>query len=502
MSDLVKEIERCYADPLRFVRLAYPWGEEGALKREVGPEPWQERILVEVGKRVKANRFNGKKAVAPVRVSVSSGHGVGKSALVSWLIHWLMSTRPHCRGTVTATTANQLRARTWSELARWTNLLICRDWFGYHNSHANMSFEHVANPDTWATVALTCREENSEAFAGQHASSSSSFYLVDEASGVPAKIYEVMEGGLTDGEPFIFLFGNPTRNEGYFFQTHNVDRERWIREVVDSREVSRTNKEQIEEWVNLYGEDSDFVRVRVRGVFPRRSSQQLIGTEAVEEAMLRVLTDREIAHSPRVLGVDVARYGDNESVIARRQGCQVLELQRFSGLAIMELTGAVVHQIQTFKPHAVFVDEVGMGSGVVDRLNELGYSAIGVSSGSRASDPRFYNKRAECWGLMAEWVETASLPRDAALAQDLTGPEYGYDSQGRLKLETKDQMRARGMASPDAGDALAFTFAYPVASPGNTLEGQYLELVGAMGTSRAMGPVQSMCKTHYDLWRR
>ena len=489
MSKVVTEVEKCYADPLRFVKIAYPWGQKGTmLEHEEGPEPWQTRFLERLGAEVKRRKFNGRDSVPAVRMSVSSGHGIGKSAMTAWIIHWLMSTRPHCRGTVTATTVTQLKNRTWSELARWTNLLICKDWFTYHNSHTNMSFSQVANVNTWSAVAQTCREENSEAFAGQHATSSSSFYVVDEASGVPDKIYEVMEGGLTDGEPFILLFGNPTKNTGYFFETHNLRRSQWITMQVDSREVSRTNKEQIREWINTFGEDSDFVRVRVKGVFPKRASNQMIGNEVVNAAMKRVLPVTEYSYAAKILGVDIARYGDDDSAVIRRQGYQVSELQRFSGLQTMEMAGVVVREIELWKPDAVFVDDIGIGSGVVDRLNELGHPAIGVNSGARPSDPAYLNKRAEIWGLMAEWMERASLPDDVRLSEDLTGPTFTYQSGGSIVLESKEQMRKRGIASPDTADALAFTFAYPVMTQHDTL---------CSGHTRN---VKRLCETAYDLW--
>ena len=222
--------------------------------------------------------------MAPIRMATASGHGIGKSTLVAWIVDWLMSTRPHCQGTITANTYTQLETKTWAAIQKWTRLCVTGPWF---QSTGNKMY-HREHPQTWFCSAQSCREENSEAFAGQHAVSSTSFYLFDEASAIPDKIFEVAEGGLTDGEPMIFAFGNPTRANGKFHRvTYGSERERWNHRSIDSRTCMLPNKTQIAEWIEDYGEDSDFVRVRVRGLPPSAGDLQFIDSERVWEAQRR-----------------------------------------------------------------------------------------------------------------------------------------------------------------------------------------------------------------------
>jgi hypothetical protein len=190
-------LSETYDSPLDFVELAYPWGEPGELAAFAGPDRWQREFLKDLGDQVRERGFNGVHAVSPIRMAIASGHGIGKSTLVAWIVNWIMSTRPHCQGTVTANTFTQLETKTWAAILRWTRLSITSSWF---LTTGNRIYQREY-PETWFCSAQSCREENSEAFAGQHAANSSSFYVFDEASAIPDRIFEVAEGGLTDGEP-------------------------------------------------------------------------------------------------------------------------------------------------------------------------------------------------------------------------------------------------------------------------------------------------------------
>jgi hypothetical protein len=228
-------------------------GRTRPLEQHDGPDIWQTRFLTDLGERVRARGFNGHDPVSPIKEAVSSGHGIGKSVLVAWLVDWIMSTRPHCQGTVTANTFTQLQTKTWAAIRRWTKLCITGHWFTVNSDR----MYHPEYAESWFCALQSSREENSEAFAGQHAADSTSFYIVDEASAVPKAIFEVAEGGLTDGEPMIFQFGNPTRNSGNFHEVcFGSQRDRWHQTIVDSRDSRFTNKTQIAEWVQDYGEDS------------------------------------------------------------------------------------------------------------------------------------------------------------------------------------------------------------------------------------------------------
>jgi hypothetical protein len=255
-QQIADDIVKLYADPLRFVLYAYPWGQPGTtLEKHTGPDKWQEEFLRRLGEEVRARKFDGTTPVPPIRMVVASGHGVGKSVLDAWIVHWIMSTRPRARGTVTANTYTQLATKTWAAVQSWGRLLINKHWFVFTSD----TMYRVGMKDSWAVSAQSCKEENSEAFAGQHAADSTSFYIFDEASAIPDKIWEVAEGGLSDGEPMIIVCGNPTRNTGRFQRiSFGSERDRWIRFSVDSRNAKFANKELIAQWAADYGEDSDF----------------------------------------------------------------------------------------------------------------------------------------------------------------------------------------------------------------------------------------------------
>ena len=308
-------IDETYDDPLTFVELAYPWNESGGLHGFKGPDLWQRAFLEDLGRQVRTRGFDGVHAVAPIRMATASGHGIGKSTLVAWVVNWNMSTRPHCQGTVTANIYTQLETRTWAAIRKWTRLCVTGYWFVATGNR----LAHRQSPQTWFVSAQSCREENSEAFAGQHAANSTSFYVFDEASSIPDKIFEVAEGGLTDGEPMIFGFGNPTRASGKFHRVaFGSERDRWDHRSIDSRTCALPNKRQIEEWIADYGEDSDFVRVRVRGLPPSSGDMQFIDSERIWEAQRR--PPQCLPDDPLICGVDVARGGGDWNVIRFRKG--------------------------------------------------------------------------------------------------------------------------------------------------------------------------------------
>lgn len=466
---LEQEIAQFYDDPLGFVLYAFPWGEKGTLlDSKRGPRKWQWEFLEDWGKEIKDRGFDGEHPVTPIQFSIASGHGIGKSALSAWITLFIMSTRPYSKGVVTATTAPQLKTKTWAELSKWHKLCITRDWFNYNGSHGNMNLTCKVSPATWRVDGQTCREENSESFAGQHAEGSTPWYLFDEASGVPDKIFEVSEGGLTDGEPMRFLFGNPTKNTGFFKRTFGALRHRFITRQIDSRDVRGTNKELFESWTKDYGEDSDFFRIRVKGQFPRASSMQFISSELAEGAAERSPFSDDKA--PIVIGVDVARFGDDASVIYVRQGRDGRKhgYKMYRELDSIQLAGRVAEFIDALKPKKVFVDGTGgYGSGVVDQLIANGYGSVvdDIQFGAKPIDMDIYfNKRAEMYGLMKEWLQIGQIPDEQALIDDLTGVEYGFAKENKIQLEKKEDMKKRGLASPDIADALALTFAFPVSN--------------------------------------
>lgn len=477
--ELAEFVSQFYADPLGFVLACYPWGEPGPLKEQAGPDTWQREALERISAAVKASQFNGVTAVEPIRIAVSSGHGIGKSTLQAWLVDWVMSTRPRCRGTVTANTNTQLDTKTWAAIQTWTKLCLTAHWFELNTARMYRKGQR----ESWFCSPQSCAAENSEAFAGQHAADSTSFYVIDEGSAVPDVIYDVAEGGLTDGEPMIFVFGNCTRSSGRFHQVcFGGMRDRWQPIVVDSRHSKFTNKQQIAEWIQDYGEDSDFVRVRVRGLPPAASDLQFIDTATVSAAQRRTVS--ALSDEPLVCGLDVARGGGDDCVFRFRRGPDAASIQpiRIPGEQARDSMRLVTVAADVLsrdfgggrKVAMLFIDATGIGGPIGDRLRQMGYrNVLDVQFGGQAPDPKMANMRAFIWSKMREWLRLGQIPADPRLEQDLTGPGYGHDKQDRLVLESKEHMKGRGVASPDDGDALALTFAAVVTPEANTVVAPY-----------------------------
>ncbi len=493
--DIIEELASYSKDPLGFVMFAFPWGEKGTeLEDEDGPEPWQREELEQIGESLQ----EGKLQVLQAR---ASGHGVGKSALTSWLSLWAMSTFEDTRGVVTANTENQLKTKTWVELAKWYRMFIGKQFF---RMTATALFSR--DPDhlsTWRIDQVPWSERNTEAFAGMHNKSKRIIIIFDEASAIPDLIWEVTEGALTDEDTEIIwaCFGNPTRNTGRFRECFKGGRfaHRWKVGTVDARQVSLTNKEQIQKWIDDYGEDHDFVRVRVYGTFPRVDATSFISLELAREASLRVLADDSAYSNTIVLGVDVGRFGDDPSVIYPRRGrdARTLPIEIYGHMDLMTLAGKVVAAFNKHGAKMVFVDEGGVGGGLIDRLLQLGLPVIAVNFGSKPDEVNpgdrtlYANKRAEIWGAVREWLKTGSIPdmvrgSESGLVDELTGPSFGLNVREAIQLESKKEMRRRGVPSPNMADALACTFAFPV----------HEEMTGDI--FRGQKPVQAKDYNPYD----
>jgi len=330
---------------------------------------------------------------------------------------------------------------------------------------------------TWRIDAIPWSERNTEAFAGLHNAGNRTLLVFDEASSIADAIWETAEGATTDaGTEIVWLaYGNPTRNTGRFREAiQGRFRHVWTSRQIDSRKVKRTNKELLEGWRQAYGDDSDFFRVRVKGEFPRAGSMQFISSELVSEARAR--DPGYIASDPIVFGVDVARFGDDASVLAIRRGrdARTFPWRVMRGWDTMQVAGFVAEQAAMWKPDAIFVDVGGVGAGVADRLRQLLQGSVTVIDvnfgGSGGEVPlssgdvvRAANMSAAMWAKVRDWLPHGSIPDDEELALDLTGREYGFNADNAIQLEKKEDMKKRGLASPDKADALALTFAYPVA---------------------------------------
>ena len=457
-------------DPLKFVSFLFPWGQKNTpLENFSGPRKWQREVLRDIGEHIKQN--NGKIDFNVLRMAVSSGRGIGKSALVSWLVIWMLSTRIGSTTIVSANSETQLRSVTWAEITKWLALSLNSHWFEVSATRVMPAkwltelVERDLKKGTryWGVEGRLWSEENPDAYAGVH-NFDGVMLIFDEASGISDAIWAVAAGFFTENTPnrFWMAFSNPRRNTGYFYEAFNAKRDFWRNKVVDARSVEGTDKAVYEQLIQEYGPDSVQAHVEVYGEFPSAGDDQFIPVYLVDDATQR--PRYKDATAPIIIGVDPARFGADATVIAVRQGRDLNVIKRYRGDDTMEIVGRVIEAIEEFNPTLVVIDEGGLGAGIVDRLKEQRYRQVkGVNFGNKSTKPIMYgNKRAEMWGNMREWLKTASVPTDKLLKSDLTSPKVKPDSKGTIFLEGKKEMKARGLASPDAADAIAVTFAYPV----------------------------------------
>lgn len=456
-------------DPLGHALYAYPWGE-GPLAGIAGPRKWQREVLEEIG----AHLRNPETRFQPCRIGRASGHGIGKSALIAMIIKWALDTCVDTRIVTTANTESQLLTKTSPEIAKWSNLSITADWF---KATATALISTVKGHEkAWRADLVTWSTNNTEAFAGLHNQGNRIVIIFDEASGIDAKVWEVALGALTDeNTEIIFLaFGNPTLNTGTFREIFGKLRSLWKTKQIDSRTVEGTNKAYLDELVATYGEDSDIVKVRVRGQFPSASSMQFIAKDVVDAARKRDIP-AGLSNDPVIFGVDCARFGDDHSTLAIRCGrdARSRPWKRWYHMDAMTLAGDIALQAALWKPDAIFVDAGNIGAAVIDRLRQLlpdvlivevwfGSTRVREANWVGDSRIRVANKRAEMWTNMRHWLGGGAVPDEQAIEDDLVGPEYSFDGEQAVMLEKKEHMKKRGLASPDDGDALATTFAEPV----------------------------------------
>lgn len=477
-QELMEAIFSFKYDPLGFVLYAFPWGVKGTpLERFPAPRRWQVKEFEKIKAHIQRQLDRREQGLdpEPLYLAISSGRGPGKSAFLSMLDIWFASCWVGGTGIVTANTETQLRTRTMAELGKWHTLAINSHWF-YKTSMSlkpaqwfeNLIEEQLKIDTQYYYIeAQSWSDDNPDAFAGAH-SQIAMMVQFDEASGISDPIWQVTEGFFTDLSLLRIwvTISNPRRNTGRFFDCFHKDAEFWDGVYIDSREVEGIDKEVYLRIAKKYGEDSDETRVEVRGLFPRTGSKQFIGRGVVADASQRMLEHRD-PHAPLLMGVDVARFGDDSSVIRFRQGRDAKSIppKKFKRLDTMELVVEVAKLADYYNPDRIFVDGGGVGGGVIDRLSQLDYPVTEVQSGEKSRFPdKYMNKRVEMWAEMRDWLMYGSIDDSQELMEDLTGPEYEIDLKGRIKLETKESMKKRGLSSPDDADALGLTFAFPVAS--------------------------------------
>lgn len=461
---LINELASFTKDPYGFVLWAFPWGEPNtSLADLAGPDPWQTKFLKDLGKRL----VNPTKAI---QMAIASGKGIGKSTLMAWLTLWAFSTAPETRGRVTANTKTQLETTTWTEVGKWFNYFIARELFEL--GATTLCAKEKRYKETWAVDAMPWSKDNPDAFRGMHNFGKRLFIGTDEASGIDDIIWEALDGCTTDANTEIIwiAISNPSRNYGRFRECFAGGKhaKAWQTRHIDARGVTFTNKEKIAEWQESWGADSDYFKVNVCGEFPSVSSLQLIPTDVVQRA--RICSVSSYPHDPLIFALDVARFGDNKSVLARRRGRDMRTMPRISwrGLSVVDLSARVGALIAEHSPDAVFIDEGGIGGGVVDVLRSLGHAIIGVNfggkPGSMPKGTKVANKRAEMYVELRDWlVSGGAIEDDDELEEQIVQTEFGFNRDDAILLESKEDMRKRGIPSPDDTDAYVLTFAFPVA---------------------------------------
>lgn len=424
---------------------AYSEDAVGFVKDVLGAEPddWQVEFLTAVQNHER-------------RISIRAGHGVGKSTGCAWVAIWHMVCRYPQKTIMTAPTAGQLFDALFAEVKFWVNRLPepIRNLFEVFSDRIVLK----SQPEASFMSARTSSADKPEALAGIH--SEHVLLIADEASAIPEQVYESAAGSMSGEHACTVLIGNPTRNSGLFFKTHHQLSDSWYCLHVSCLDSKRVSADFVQQISNTYGEESNAYRVRVLGEFAVGDDDTLIGGDVVDAAFVRdIEVDRD---SPIIYGVDVARFGDDRTVICKRRGNVVLEFKSWAGRDLMETVGWVANESEIDNPAEINVDSIGLGAGVADRLRELGYNVRDVNvSEAAAMNPKAFKLRDDLWMSVRDWLNqrACKLPPSDELRQELVSPRYTFQSNGKLKVESKGEMKKRGMRSPDFADSLCLTFA-------------------------------------------
>ncbi len=450
------------ADPVAFVREQF----------QVEPDAWQLVVL-------RAFNTNPRQAMKACK-------GPGKSAVLAWLVWLFLSTRPHPKVVCTSITGDNLADGLWTELAKWQNkspfLLAAFQW-------AKTRIVAKDHPNTWWASARSWAKgadatQQADALAGIH--SDNVLFVIDEAGGVPDAVAAAAEAGLANvidpnvQEAHLLLAGNPTMLEGPLHRACTSERHLWhVTEITsDPDDPNRTPRVSIKwarEQIEKFGKDNPWVLVNVFGKFPPSSLNALLGPDEVSVAMKRHLPIDAYDWAAKVIGVDVARFGDDRTTLAPRQGLVAFQLIEMRGARSTEVAARVAKAEDDWQADGVCVDGTGgYGAGVIDNLVAAGRTPFEVQFGGAPDDKRFANKRTEMWWDMAQWVKKGGcLPNDPELLRELTAPTYTFVG-GKLALEPKDQIKARLGFSPDKADGLACTFAVAIQPRPRDLTGRQM----------------------------
>ena len=428
------------------------------------PDEWQRDALMDLA--------------ANPKVAIKSGQGVGKTGMEAVALLWFLCCYPYPRIVATAPTKQQLHDVLWSEVSKWMSKSpLLSEILKWTKTYIYM----IGNEKRWFAVARTAtKPENMQGFHEDNM-----LFIVDEASGVADPIMEAVLGTLSGENNKLLMCGNPTRTSGTFYDAFNSDRALYKCHTVSSADSQRTNKQNIESLIRKYGRDSNVVLVRVFGEFPKQEDDVFIMLSLIEHCCM--LDIEESTLMKRIsLGVDVARYGDDETVIALNAGGNVTLPVMFRGQSLMTTVGKVVQQYRhiiaaypTYRGKIyVNIDDCGLGGGVTDRLEEVRKEEklnrmviVPVNAAARVPDDVvvdggkvkasdiYDNMTTYLWGTVKELLiaEEISLQNDNELVAQLSCRKYRLTSRGKMLLESKEEMKKRGISSPDRADAVALS---------------------------------------------
>lgn len=431
-------------DPILFVREVFG----------VEPDEWQKEVLIAFSKHN--------------RVATKACKGPGKTAVDAMCAWNFLVTRPHPKIAATSISGDNLSDGLWTEMAKWQNKSpMLKDMFTWTKTRI-FSNDH---PETWWMSARTWSKSadsssQADTLAGLH--SDYLLFVIDEVGGVPDSVMAAAEAGLASGiETKLLISGNPTNTEGPLYRACTTERHLWhVTEITsdpdDPKRTPRVSKEWAREQIEKYGKDNPWVMVNVFGQFPPSSLNTLLGIEEVAASSRRTIPEGALMTSQKRLGVDVARFGDDRTIIFPRQGLVAFKPVEIRNARSNDIAARVMNAKNSWGSELEFIDGTGgYGSGVIDYMLQAGVAAMEVHFSGKASDQRYFNKRSEMWFLMAEWIKRGGcIPNDPDLIKELTAPTYTFKN-GKFLLEPKDQIKERLGSSPDKADALALTFALP-----------------------------------------
>ena len=443
MNALSKMIE-WRKNPLQFIEENF----------QVSPDPWQIDVL---------NSFNSNR-----RLAMKASKGVGKTSLLAWVCWYFLATRTHPKIAATSISWDNLSDGLWAEMSKWQSKShFLKENFEWTKTRIYLK----SNPETWFMSARTwakgsSSEQQANTLAGLHADNI--MFVLDESGGIPDAVMAAAEAALASGHDCkLVQAGNPTHLSGPLYRACTTEKHLWhVTEISSDPEnpkrSTRVSLEWAKEQIEKYGRDNPWVLINVFGQFPPTSLNSLLGYEEVRAAMNKKHHAHDYEFSQKRLGVDVARFGEDSTCIFPRQGLIAFKPVEMRNARSNEVAARVMQAKFKWNSEVEFVDGTGgFGSGVVDSLLQSGVRAQEVNFSGKALDPRYFNKRAEMWFNMAEWIKRGgSLPNEDRLLKELTVPTYTFKN-GKLILESKDQIKERLGFSPDMADALALTFALP-----------------------------------------